>query len=256
MSRESSRDRFGPRAEAYVTSADHDAPDELALLVAAADPQPGWLAVDVATGGGHTALAFAPAVARVVATDLTPEMLAAARRLAADRGVPLSFAAAAAERLPFAAGSVDLVTCRIAPHHFEDPFRFVAEAARVLRVGGVLVVQDHVVPDDAAVAGWIDDFERRRDPSHRRALSEPEWRAAFAAAGLAVTSVRVIRKTHDLVVWAERQGAAVEPLRARLLAAPPAVAAWLEPAGLDGEGGTFVNRHVIIAGRLRGNAGS
>lgn len=79
MSGASSRDRFGPRAEAYVTSADHDAPDELALLVAAADPQPGWLAVDVATGGGHTALAFAPAVARVVATDLTPEMLAAAR---------------------------------------------------------------------------------------------------------------------------------------------------------------------------------
>ena len=58
--------------------------------------------LDVATGAGHTALAFAPHVAKVTATDITDEMLAEARKLAESRGLAnVRTLFAKAEDLPF-----------------------------------------------------------------------------------------------------------------------------------------------------------
>ena len=94
----------------------------------------------------------------------------------------ISFETADAEDLPFADASFDLVTCRIAPHHFQHIDRFLAESHRVLRDGGVLAVVDNVVP--AGDAGdYVNAFEKLRDPSHHRALALDEWMDAFAAAG-------------------------------------------------------------------------
>src|SRR5262245_48778467 len=107
--------QFGANAERYVTSTDHahsDSRDRLLELVA---PQRDWQALDVATGGGHTALAFAPHVRTVVASDLTIEMLAAARGFIRQQGLSnVTFAAADACALPFADAAFDLVTCRVA----------------------------------------------------------------------------------------------------------------------------------------------
>jgi len=135
------RAQFGRTAAAYVESEDHAKGAELEQMVGFAEGSFGALqgreVLDIATGGGHTALAFARAGARVTATDLTPEMLVAARAFVhAGGGEGVRFAATPAEALPFEGGSFDLVTCRIAAHHFADPERFVAEAARVLRPGG------------------------------------------------------------------------------------------------------------------------
>jgi ubiquinone/menaquinone biosynthesis C-methylase UbiE len=54
--------------------------------------------------------------------------------------------------MPLDDASFDLVTCRIAPHHFDDVAAFVHEAARVLKPGGMLLVQDHLMPEDATTA--------------------------------------------------------------------------------------------------------
>ena len=63
--------QFGPSAAAYVTSASHAGGDDLACLLAWGRAcRPGRV-LDIATGGGHTALAFAGVAARVVAFDLT-----------------------------------------------------------------------------------------------------------------------------------------------------------------------------------------
>jgi ubiquinone/menaquinone biosynthesis C-methylase UbiE len=133
------RSQFGRTANAYVESTGHAQGAELAQMVALAHAlHPGALAaktvLDVATGGGHTALAFALAGAQVTATDLTPEMVAAARAFVqANGGEGVRLGVAPAEDLPFADAGFDLVTCRIAAHHFADPERFVREAARVLK---------------------------------------------------------------------------------------------------------------------------
>ncbi len=196
------RRQFGAHAENYVTSPDHAKSDSLDRLVAVVQPQPGWRVLDVATGGGHTALALAPHVREVVATDLTTEMLAAAERFIRGRGVEnVSFREADATALPFAAAEFDLVTCRIAPHHFPDCAGFVREVARVLRPGGTAAIIDNIVPADLLAGRHINAIETLRDPSHVWAYSQADWLGFFAAAGLTVTHNEVFRKARDFDFW-------------------------------------------------------
>ena len=104
-------------------------------------------AVDVGTGTGFTAFAVAPVSGQVVATDVTPEMLAEARRLGTAQGVTnVRYALGAAEHLPFADGALDLLTCRTAAHHFQDVQRAIDEWRRVLETGGTLLLSDSVAP--------------------------------------------------------------------------------------------------------------
>ena len=70
-----SRERYSRFAAAYVTSVTHASGPDLAHLLQMAQPEEHWQVLDIATGGGHTALTFAPHVASVVASDLTPAML-------------------------------------------------------------------------------------------------------------------------------------------------------------------------------------
>jgi len=116
-----SKERYGKFAQGYVTSQTHAKGADLDRLVEIAQPQADWVALDVATGGGHTALKFAPHVKRVIASDITPAMLEKARAFIGEQGVAnIDFKEADAENLPFDDRSFDLVTCRIAPHHFPD----------------------------------------------------------------------------------------------------------------------------------------
>jgi ubiquinone/menaquinone biosynthesis C-methylase UbiE len=248
-----SQSRYSQFARSYVTSETHARGPELDRLVELARPAAGWNVLDVATGGGHTALKFAPLVARVVATDITPEMLEQAEAFVTSRGGDnVRFELADAEELPFDDGAFDLVTCRIAPHHFADAPRFVREGARVLKVSGLLLVQDHVLPEDEAAARYIDAFERLRDPSHHRAYAESEWEAMFQAAGLRVEQAEQILKRHQFLPWAERQGCTPDII-GRLVEvveqASGPVAEWMQPRDFGTPQATFVDHHIIIAGR-------
>src|SRR5262245_40916879 len=108
--------QFGAHAAAYATSAVHAKGASLGRLIELVKPQRHWRALDVATGAGHTAAAFAPHVAHVIAGDITAEMLEEAKKLAAARGLAnMEAAVADAEALPFEDGRFDLVASRIAP---------------------------------------------------------------------------------------------------------------------------------------------
>jgi ubiquinone/menaquinone biosynthesis C-methylase UbiE len=125
--------KFGAAAADYAASSVHAKGESLARLVALVEPKPHWRLLDIATGAGHTALAFAPHVRVVTATDVTQPMLDEARKLAKARGLSnVRTAQARAEDIPFPDTSFDLVTCRLAAHHFEDMAAFVGEAFRVL----------------------------------------------------------------------------------------------------------------------------
>lgn len=202
--------QFAASAEAYVTSTVHANKPDLQRMVALAELRGDEQVLDIATGGGHTALAFAPHVREVVATDLTPAMLAAAERFItaelAAAGLPLNvrFERADAEALPFADGSFDVVTCRVAPHHFADVGLFVREVARVLRPGGVFVLDDTIAPADPALDEFINTVEQLRDPTHVRDYTLAEWQALCAAAGLRVTSSETFTKTLPFRDWCTR----------------------------------------------------
>ena len=245
--------QFGANAAAYVTSRVHAKGASLGRLVTLARPQPNWRVLDVATGAGHTELAFAPHVAEVVATDITPQMLQETAVLAQSRRVTnLQTEPADAENLPFAAETFDLVTCRIAPHHFPDVPRFVAEAARVLRPGGLLAVADNVVPDGAAGA-YVNAFEKLRDPGHGRCLTITEWTAAYEAAGFAVTHTETLWKRMEFDPWARRltdDAALVAQVRDMLLAASGEAREFLQPE--NGAKLTFRLQEGIFIGRKEG----
>ncbi|MCY3574311.1 MAG: methyltransferase domain-containing protein [Chloroflexi bacterium] len=250
-----SQARYSQFAAGYVSSETHAHGSDLDRLLAITRPQKRWRALDIATGGGHTALKFAPHVAHVIASDLTPRMLESARRFITSQGVDnVSFRQADAENLPFDRAQFDLVTCRIAPHHFPDAQRFLCECARVLKPGGALMLQDHLLPYDDGAARYIDAFERLRDPSHNRAFNQAEWTQLCARAGLEVEYSERYRKTHDFLSWARRQGPDADTI-ARLIdlmrSAPPIARDWMNPQRWGSQEATFENRHSLIRARLR-----
>jgi ubiquinone/menaquinone biosynthesis C-methylase UbiE len=199
------RSQFGRSAAAYATSDVHARGDSLELLVEMIQPRSGWSALDVATGAGHTALAMARHVARVVATDLTPEMLAETTRLARERELRnVEVRPADAEALPFADGAFDLVTCRLAFHHFPHPERAIREVARVLAPGGTLGFADNIAVEDAAGAAFYNEYERVRDPSHHEVLPLSRLVALLERAGLHVEATRSFAKEFDFEPWADR----------------------------------------------------
>ncbi len=236
MSKTLAQEEFGRTAASYLTSAPHAKGRSLERLLALTSPQKTWRVLDVATGGGHVAYAFAPHVARVWASDITQEMLDLVKREAEKRGLAnLRTAYAKAEALPFDEESFDLVTCRIAPHHFESIPAFLGEARRVLKPGALLALVDNVVPA-GSVGDYVNAFERLRDPSHLRAWTMQEWREALAAQNLVVLHEEELDKTMQFASWAERHDATMQALlRAMLLEATPAVKAVLAPRGEGAE---------------------
>ncbi|MBV9657282.1 MAG: methyltransferase domain-containing protein [Verrucomicrobia bacterium] len=166
-----------------------DTEDVVAALRHVPSPSPGrsTTALDVATGGGHTGILLASLGYAVTLADISENMLARASALAAERGLSVQTRQHPAEALPYADASFDLVTCRIAPHHFSSPESFVRESARVLRLGGHFLLIDGSIYNDAPeVEAWLHEVEKLRDPSHHRLLSPRAWERLCHAAGLRV----------------------------------------------------------------------
>jgi ubiquinone/menaquinone biosynthesis C-methylase UbiE len=238
-----SMSQFGRNAANYATSTVHAKGASLRRIVDMLAPQSHWIGLDIATAAGHTAFALAEQVSSVVASDVTPEMLAVAEKLANDRGINnVSFAEADAHALGFDDASFDVVTCRIAPHHFSNPAQFVREAARVLRPGGVFGLVDNLAPEDPAAATWCDDFERRRDLSHRRCLPATEWATLVQDTGLTITAFETMGKKMLFEPWADNMsvpGDVRHELLSDLRDADATVTAWLRPE-LDAAEKSFV----------------
>jgi ubiquinone/menaquinone biosynthesis C-methylase UbiE len=248
------QEQFGATARDYLTSRPHAQGKSLDRMVELARPQPDWHALDVATGAGHTAYAFAPHVARAWATDITEEMLSLVREQADQRKLGnLRVAYAKAETLPFEDATFDLVTCRIAPHHFDSIPRFLDEARRVLKRGGTLALVDNVVPE-GSVGDYVNAFERFRDPSHIRAWTIEEWRDALRAHGFAIAHEEQLAKIMEFANWASRHDATMQRLlRSMLAQTTPAVAAFLAPAGTGGDLTFRLTEALFIARRTEGS---
>ena len=159
------------------------------------------------------ALPFAEAFTpTVISTDLTPSMLAAARGFIQSKATTgnVRFLASDVEALPFRDSTYGVVTCRLAAHHFPAILPALKEVARVLRPGGSLLVEDILGHEDRELAAFILEIEKRRDPSHVRALTHREWEAFLKAAGMTVIDESTLSKSRPWEEWTARMRMAPE----------------------------------------------
>jgi ubiquinone/menaquinone biosynthesis C-methylase UbiE len=176
-------DVWSQRADAFRESPTHRAGPDLDLLVEWCEPGHDVKVLDVATGGGHVARRLREEGCTVVTVDPAPGM-------EPDVVAP-------AEELPFEDGSFDVVTCRIAAHHFHDVRKAVGEMARVS--GRLLVIEDNVFRGE-----HVEEAERLRDPSHVRCYSEDEWRELVSQAGFEVEQLEHFPRRQSFDAWLAR----------------------------------------------------
>jgi SAM-dependent methyltransferase len=210
-------DVWSTRAEAFRESPTHREGPDLDLLVEMCEPGDGVKVLDVATGGGHVARRLREQGCEVVTVDPAPGMR--------------PDVVARAEHLPFDEGSFDVVTCRIAPHHFDDIRAAVAEMARVAQ--RLLVIEDNLFIDEQ-----VEQAERLRDPTHVRCYSEEEWKEMLTDAGLEVERAERLERRRDVDDWVAR------------VATPPADAERVKELLADRiEDGTMRFPSIVIKAR-------
>jgi len=188
MSKRTSAEQFDRQASHYNAQWNKWSEASLNWLLEHAECSAEDRVLDVATGTGFTALAFAARVKEVIGLDVSEGMLLQARANAqAEELANVTFQKGAAESLPFSDSSFDRVTCRVAPHHFLSVERFCAEAYRVLKPSGKLLIADTGVPEGLPeVDTWQNRVEALRDTSHVRNYSLMEWRKLAKTAGFRV----------------------------------------------------------------------
>lgn len=248
---------FSRTAQSYVASFSHRAGYDLQQLIALGEWSSEQSALDIATGGGHTALAVAPHVASVTVTDLTPPMLTQARAFILSQGITnASFVIADAEALPFLDASFDRVTCRIAAHHFPNILQAMREVARVLKSGGIFLLIDCMAPSEPELDTFDNTIEKLRDPSHGRSCTVEEWHSFFQQVGLQVEHTEFFRKTHQFDDWTTRsQMPATEKaaLENYMLTSKASIQQFFEVTQQpDGHIATFTSNFILLKGRKLG----
>ena len=246
------RSFFGEHAKAYSNSQSHAEGSDLAALIKALRPRRAEVALDVATGTGFTAMALARLVGHVTGVDMTDEMLAQARSLAAKEGATnVRFELGDAQELAYPRASFDIVTTRRAAHHFSDVPRFLRQARRVLRPGGRLGMVD--MSPLEGTEKFSNRIEKLRDRSHVEAFTPTAWRLMIQEAGFRVNSTDVIGEPITFERWlypVELGGAEERAVRAAWDSAPTKVKRILKGEFDAGKvKGWTKSRIVIVASK-------
>jgi SAM-dependent methyltransferase len=153
------------------------------------------LALDSGCGTGALAFALAAHVGRVIGADTNAEYLEAARERAPEN---VELVEGDATALPFEYGRFDIAGCNRLLHHVRRPELAVSELARVTRPGGRILVADQLGSVDPLRTLELDRFERLRDQSHQRLLSDADIRGYLDANDLVLQSFEVVHERVDL----------------------------------------------------------
>jgi len=159
--------------------------------------------LDVGAGTGAFAFAVASHVREVVAVEQDEELAARAR---ADAPPNVEVLIGDGEHLTLEPYSFDLVGCLRVLHHTRRPELMVAELVRMTRPGGTMFVADQLAPVDPLAAGELNSFERARDPSTTRVLSDGDLRALFDANNLVLRREKVVHEQRDLGSYLDLAG--------------------------------------------------
>ncbi|RSD26093.1 class I SAM-dependent methyltransferase [Mesobacillus subterraneus] len=201
--KEAVKAQFGKNASHYVKSKSHAKGQDLAMVVdLVREAGVTGNLLDIATGGGHVANALAPYFSNVTAYDLTESMLKEAEKYITSNGhANVSYVQGDAESISFAEESFEVVTCRIAAHHFPHVDRFVGEVFRVLKTGGLFILIDNNAPENDVYDHFYNKIEKMRDRSHFRAYKKSEWISLLENSGFNIKRMYTFEKKFHYDTW-------------------------------------------------------
>lgn len=190
----------------------------LTRVIELVEPKKDDVVLDLASGPSYLAMALAPQVKQVYTTDITHFSIDEGRRAAQEKGLTnIQHFTCDAEALPFKDHQFNVVTSRIAPHHFHDVRRAMHEIARMIPKGGKVAIADTVVPPDEEIDKFINYLDHLHDPTHIRNYSVREWKVLFADAGLKIKHFEEDVVEDDrgecLREWLGRTGANAQTIR-------------------------------------------
>lgn len=207
--------------------------------------RPGERVLEVGAGGAAFLSLFEPTASLAVALDLTPAMLAVARRDHPGVGCVVGDGL----RLPFSDSSFDMATSALAFHHIAQPLPVVQEMARVSR-DRVLIV-DQCSSEDPAQAAALTELEKLRDPTHAESRPLSAYRELAIAAGMMIVRERIIEDTQRLSSWMwpdEFPPERIEAVRTFLLERSAELGLEVRP---DGDDFAFTRRRLMLLARPR-----
>ncbi len=202
---------FGENASSYRASKVFSNEDDLERMIKMLNPQRTELALDIATGAGHTAIKLSKYVKEVIAIDIVESMLNQAKLLLEEEDAKnINLMKMDACALKFQDGSFDMITCRFAPHHFYNIEIAIKEMYRVLKKGGRLYVLDCSVLNLEEAKKIMNNIEKLRDPSHIKSYSLEDWKTMLENQGFYVKHIETIERIYILPDWFERMKTPIE----------------------------------------------
>lgn len=202
---ESVSQQFSPNANNYLTSTVHAQGPDLVKLATLLAPFSDAVVVDLGCGAGHASFTAAKWVKKVIAYDLSAQMLDVVAQAAVDKGFNnIEVRQGYAESLPFEDASVDIVISRYSAHHWHDVGLALREVRRILKPGGKVVMMDTCSPGHPVLDIYLQTVEKLRDTSHVRSYSTGEWLQMFNDAGLNIGQLSTDKLTLEFSSWIAR----------------------------------------------------
>jgi len=247
--------RFDRLAHCFATSEVHRSSPTIRLLHEVLGSARQDAVCDIACGAGPVVLSFRGRASRLVGVDPSPSMLEELQEAGRAHGVAVEAVPGFAEDVPLDDALFDVVTSRLAPHHFSDIGQAVREMARLARPGGHVAVIDLAGHDDDDVDAFNHHLHVLHDPTHVRSYRGREWESFFTDAGLEIVAVHQNQRESPDGVSVERwcqiadSGPdAEEQIRSALRSAPPRI---LEALAIEQRGDEYYIpvKTVLVVGR-------
>jgi ubiquinone/menaquinone biosynthesis C-methylase UbiE len=190
------------RSDRCKFSRHHGADSDIDRLIELAQVSEKDRVLDLVTGLGFVAMAFAPTAGAVDAVDPDEEVLAEAKKTAETSGLKnINFLAGDPTSIPAKDDTYNVVAARGALHHTSEAAKSLKEIHRVLKPDGRLLLIDSLRPLQPDLANFIENLEKRRDRSHLRSYDLEEWESLLDHEGFDINLMEIFPREYNFDVW-------------------------------------------------------